>query len=191
MGEDVMPLPEPYWFLSDYKTLVFIETGSNRGDAIRHALAAGFDCIYSVDISPFAFGWCCHRFRDVRTKVNLFCEDSRAFLKRILPSITTQCTFWLDAHWCGGNGEMEGADGGTLGDVPLLEELTIIRKHEINNHIIIIDDVRLFGNEGYPTLNQIEFVLHKINPQYEIQFFDSPDFEADILIAKVPNEPTE
>jgi hypothetical protein len=86
---------------------------------------------------------------------------------------------------------MEGADGGTLGDVPLLEELTIIRKHEINNHIIIIDDVRLFGNEGYPTLNQIEFVLHKINPQYEIQFFDSPDFEADILIAKVPNEPTE
>lgn len=181
-----MPLPKPIRFLDSFRTLIFVETGSHRGDGIQEALDTGcFDAIYSCDISPFAFGWCSHRFEKLNNRVYLYLNDSRAFLKEVLPSITTKITFWLDAHECGTD-RGPGTESGSEDDVPLLEELQLIRKHEIKHHNILIDDVRLFGEGAYPKKETIVAAIKRINPKYEIVYYDSPDFPGDILVATAP-----
>jgi len=180
-----MPLPTPKLFLKNYLTPVFIETGSHRGDGIQHALDAGFVCVYSVDISPFAYGWCSHRFVEQRDKVALHLCDSREFLQTLLPKISCRCTFWIDAHWCGGNDEMGGQDGGTETDIPMLDELRVIADHGVKDHIILIDDVRLMGTDDYPPRKLVLNVLKGINPDYDISFHDSDDFASDILVAQI------
>jgi len=165
--------------LALHHSLVFIETGFYRGDGIQCALDVGFDCIYSADVSVFCHGWCSHRFEKELTKVHLHCGDSRDFLHELLPTITTQITFWLDAHFCGG-------DGGDPEDVPLLEELKVIARHSLKNHILLIDDVRLMGTLHLPvSQNRIIQQIQKMNRGYRIEYCDSPDFPNDILVAKV------
>lgn len=158
---------------------VFIETGTLRGEGVQAALDAGFECIYSVDISPYCHGWCEHRFWEHRTKVYLYGMDSREFLKWLMPRVTTRCTFWLDAHFC-------QSEGGQVDDVPLLEELKIIFNHQIENHTILIDDVRLMGTAELPvSFRKVENALRRINRNYTITRIDSPEFRDDILVAEI------
>lgn len=169
----------PKGLLSQYLTPagVFIETGTHMGDGVQEALDAGFTCIHTVDISPFCFGYCTARFEGLRDKVNLFNGDSRQFMRRTLAHLTTQATFWLDAHFCGG-------DGGNKSDVPLMKELSLLSRHPIRNHVILIDDVRLMGTEDLtPNLVAVSLMLRNINPGYQIRFVDSRDFCNDILVA--------
>ena len=176
-----MPLTKE--ILERYLNQVFVETGSNRGDGIQAALDAGFGCIYSTDISPFAHGYCTHRFWDWRDIVFLYGDDSRKFLKWFIPKLTTRCTFWLDAHFCGG-------EGGHRLDVPLLRELRIIRSSLLNIHTILIDDVRLMGTPDLPvSLRHVMASLKKINPDYITSRIDSPEFKDDILVAEIPPPP--
>ena len=166
--------------LTRFPNPIFIETGTLRGEGVQAALDAGFPCIYSVDISPYCHGWCEHRFWDFRTIVNLYRMDSRDFLKWLLPKVTVRCTFWLDAHFC-------QSEGGSVDDVPLLEELKIIGKHDLNNHTILIDDVRLMGTPDLPVpFKKVEKALLRINPHYTITRIDSPEFKEDVLVAELP-----
>jgi hypothetical protein len=173
-----MPIPRPKPFLAAYRNQVFIETGSHRGDGIQAALDAGFKCIYSTEISPVDYGWCQCRFEKQRTKVHLFNCDSRQFFRELLPGVTTRCTFWLDAHAC-------GSGGGDAEDCPLIEELLLISLHEIKEHTILIDDVRLFGSE-LPAIKEVKMALDRINPGYEIFFVNSSEYIEDILVARLP-----
>jgi len=173
-----MPIPRPKYFLSDYRNQVFIETGSHRGNGIQAALDAGFKCIYSVELNLFDYGWCACRFEKFGTKVHIYNTDSRQFLRDLLPQVTTRCTFWLDAHACGsGSGDVE--------DCPLIEELLLISLHEIKDHTILIDDVRLFGGE-LPALDEVKMALARINPDFEISFVNSSEYIGDILVARLP-----
>ncbi len=182
-------MPLPLDLLKHHLSTVFIETGSNRGDGIQTALDAGFSCIYSCDVEAFSYGWCSHRFRELNTVVGLFHSDSRNFLNYVMPRLKSRATFWLDAHWCGGNGEMQGQDEAEEDECPLLGELKVISTHELKNHTIMIDDVRLMGvQEGFPTRKRVQAALKKINPHYELELFDSPDFEKDILVAYDPRK---
>ena len=73
-------------------------------------------------------------------KINYHLGDSVKVLPIILSNIQDNATFFLDAHKSGDSGDVDV-------DVPLLEELNIIReKRKNNNDTIIIDDVRLFGS---------------------------------------------
>lgn len=175
-GSLTMPLPRPKHFLDQFPNQVFIETGSNHGDGIQAALDAGFECIHSVELSPYAFGWCSHRFEKEGIRVHLSQGDSRPFLRDLLSTTTTKVTFWLDAHEC-------GSGVGDAKDCPLLEELQIITMHPIKEHTILIDDVRLFGSDSFPTSEMVINLLSQINPNYHISFADSADFDRDILIA--------
>jgi hypothetical protein len=47
--------------------------------------------------------------------------------------------FWLDGHFCGG--VSAHGDKGT----PILEELNLILSHRVKEHVILIDDARLFN----------------------------------------------
>lgn len=188
-----MPMPEG--FLDPFVTQIFLETGFHRGDGTAIALKAGFGCVYSCDVSEFAYGWCSHRFRRQRDKVHLVLKDSREFLRdriggpvippgKFVTDLGQKSTFWLDAHWCGGNGEVGGTDGGRAEDHPLLEELAIIGTHPIRNHIILIDDVRMFDTPGWPTTKQVYKAIYAINPAYNIKFEDGLEFDRDIMVVR-------
>jgi len=191
-------MPMPIGFLDDYKNTIFLETGFHRGDGIVEALRAGFECIYSCDISVFAYGWCSHRFQDHHDIVHLLLQDSREFLRdrighadlnqggKWITDLGQASTFWLDAHWSGGNGEVGGIDGGSPADHPLLEELAIIGTHPLRDHTLLIDDVREFGQEpGWPSLDEVKSAIWQINPAYDFRLADGAEHSEDILVATV------
>jgi len=174
-----MPLPSVEFLKSFRNTShIFVETGSHQGDGIQMALDADFLAIYSTDVSAYAYGYCCGRFRDQRTVVNLFNLDSRIFLEQFLSHLTARAVFWIDSHWC-------NTDGGRQEDVPLMEELTIMRKQELTGHTLLIDDVRLFGTDHYPNLKRVVSKIMAMNPGYVISFHDGLEFKNDILVAKI------
>jgi hypothetical protein len=176
--------------LEQFPNRTFIETGMHRGDAIQAAVDAGFEEIFSCDVSPFALGWCCHRFKDVRDRVNLHLQDSRVFLDEEMRGPGGEpCTIWLDAHYCGGNGEVEGYGAhdtaGAEDDHPLLRELAIIDSWGCRTHTILIDDARMFGTGGWPSESEVVRSLLHINRDYVIQRVDSALEGDEILIASI------
>jgi hypothetical protein len=172
-----MPLPIKKDLVASYVPQVFVETGTHHGAGVQWALDAGFDCIYSCEINPEDYGYCLRRFEDQTDKVHLKLDDSREFLREVMETLTTRALFWLDAHWC-------ESGGGHLNDCPLLEELAIIGSHSIRTHIILIDDVRLFGSQiAFPTQQEVLTALREINSGYMFRYFNSTAAECDVLAA--------
>ena len=72
---------------------------------------------------------------------------------------------------------------------PLLKELDQIKAHGINNHTILIDDMRLWVNRGNVSNNfgkdEILKKVREINKNYIISYEDDVCAEQDILIAQV------
>lgn len=167
----------PRAVLEQYGTDFFVETGSFTGGAIETAIEAGFSDIRSVEIDPSMYATCVEKFRhDLR--VTLYFGDSLALLSEMIADISDPITFWLDAH--AGNSNTSGRV-----PYPLLEELEIIAEHPVKNHVIMIDDVRLFGKGGWKDVTRFKVLdkLLAINRDYEITFVDSNGFQSDILIA--------
>jgi hypothetical protein len=83
--------------------------------------------------------------------------------------------FWLDAHYS----SRDTAKGEV--SVPLLDELQVIASHPIKDHVILIDDYRLFGwknasgEEDWTTITgkNVGQILRSINPKYRL--FDARD----------------
>ena len=123
-------------------------------------------------------------------KLTLINNDSVQALKDLLPEIDHQCCFWLDAH----AGAARYARGNV--DVPLLQELDVIKSHKIKNHIIAIDDAHLFGelqldNAGNVscdyrdvTYERIRDKILEINSEYDVGIYEQ--YEMKMLIAFVP-----
>jgi len=146
----------------------FIETGSHTGSGIQAALKAGFKRIYSIELCEKYYGLCRDKFRKDKN-VFLFFGNSVTWLPYILNNITGKCTFWLDAHFSGGD---------TANDMPLLRELDIITKRK--GDIILIDDMRLF-REGFAGITERDIIKalkgYKLSYEYGVA-------ERDILIAQ-------
>jgi len=109
-------------------------------------------------------------------KLKLINGDSVKELKKLLKTIDEPCCFWLDAH----AGASKYARGDI--DVPLLNELEVIKNHHIKNHIIAIDDIHSLGkiekdSEGkimcdYSNITKelLEEKLNDINSDYSVQY---------------------
>jgi hypothetical protein len=91
--------------------------------------------------------------------------------------VPDQCLFWLDGHFSG-EGTARGGE-----DTPIVTELNIIRSHQRNDHVILIDDARMFrGADGYPTLDHLFTLLKEINPAYIVDVAD------DIIRVRLPKQ---
>lgn len=158
---------------------VLVETGTFQGDGTAAALEAGFPLVHTVEIYPPLYYHAIDRFRD-DDRVRCYQGSSIEHLPSILSSINEPVTFWLDSHYCG------GATGGAW-DTPLVGELRQIAQHQIKTHIILIDDVHLFGLD-LPGLVEIQARLIDINRDYLISYAQSaePSLGLDILIAMPP-----
>lgn len=167
-----------------FPNLVFIETGSYIGDGIQAALDANcFDQIISIELSSYYHELCKKRFEGNK-KIQLFLGESIIVLPEIMKVINNKCTFWIDAHCCGGftaQGEIT---------IPIIKELEIIGKHWIKEHTILIDDMRSVGhgfpNDGWNDIKiaEIEETIYQINKEYKITY-DFGMVENDIMIAQI------
>jgi hypothetical protein len=158
----------------------FVETGTYAGDGVQAALDAGFPHVISMDVDEANYNRALERFKD-DPRVELHLADSAIKLYDIIKNIKEPITFWLDAHWSG-----EGSPQGIV-PIPLLYELSQIKKHPIPTHTILIDDMRCW--RGITHIRDFEeehllVMINSINGWYKIEYADGTESN-DVLIAHV------
>jgi len=172
----------PYTTLQKYREYgdVLVETGTYRGDTVAMALNLGFRRVVSIEFVESLFLACVDRFRNTPA-VTLLHGRSKEKLPEVLQGIDTRCVFWLDAHYSYGYGDDEAG----VAYCPVLDELGVIGKHHIKDHCILIDDIRLIGQQfGNLTLEQLQERILEINPEYRLSF-DFGFTADDILVARI------
>jgi FkbM family methyltransferase len=168
--------------LKQYLNPIFVETGSFHGVGISTALKAGFEKVYSIEVKQEYYDECAEKFaKEIQEgRVNLILGDSLVELGKLVPKIDRPATFWLDAHnHCGGYG---------IKQCPIYEELDAIAAHPIKSHTLLIDDVRLFGDqETWGKKITHEDVVKKVktvNQDYSITY-DNGFQKDDVLVARI------
>lgn len=176
--------------LLKYNNKVFVETGTYLGQTTE---LINNECpdmsIISIDLSEVFFQDACEKFKDI-SNVKLYNSNSATELFSIIEPINEKITFWLDSHW-------SYTPNCVIDDenpCPILKELDQIKMHNLKNHTIIVDDIRLMNNssnlfEGFPILLQdIIDKIFEINPNYKINFYDDYCSAGDILVAYIPDD---
>jgi len=157
------------YYTCHYKPSTFVETGTFRGAMIDEVKLL-YKKIYSVELDPSLYIQAKNKFAN-EDRITILEGDSASVLPKIMEKIDDRCLFWLDAHYSGIMGGVMTAKGGK--DTPIIEELAVIAKHKIKNHVLLIDDAIDFqGNSGYPTMNEFEsFISHNFpNHAMRIKF---------------------
>lgn len=138
---------------------IFIETGTYLGEMVN-ATRKIFKKIYSIELDDELYKNAKKKFSKYN-HISIIQGDSSKILPTILSKIKQPCLFWLDAHYSGGitaKGEFE---------TPIMQELNYILNSSKYNHVILIDDARLFiGKKDYPTLKELKKLISKKRPNY-------------------------
>lgn len=167
---------------NEFRSRVFVETGTFSGDGIQKALDAGFEIVYSIDIDEQFVKHAQNRFVS-SSSVFVYQKDSSFQLSDLLEEIQEPVVFWLDAH----NGFPDPNAVG-VENTPLIRELDQIKNHHIKTHTILIDDLHCCGTLlfDYLSLDQIICKVLEINPNYFISFVDGGDegeYKNNVLVA--------
>lgn len=164
----------PIDILLDYKNgiEVFVETGTSEGDSVQTALDAGFERIYSIELDPQT----CERARkrfEGNSRVHIFNSSSVEGLSKIMSSFNEEILFFLDAH-----------PDCSAGMSPILDELSVILRHEYND-VILADDMRLMGKNEWKDIT-VEKISRKVlekNPAYRISLEPNGHDRKDLFAA--------
>lgn len=143
-----------------YGIEIFIETGTFRG-AMVQAVQHAFKHVYSIELDHGLYADAHQRFANLE-HVQILHGFSSFYLRQICPTINKPILFWLDAHYSG-----EGTARG-LEDTPIFEELDIISRRN-QRDVILIDDARLFGSNGWPSLDDLIASLDNLHREMTIQ----------------------
>jgi len=159
----------------------FVETGTFVGDTVAY-MVPHFRSIISIELSPKLAERARHRFA-AEPAVQILEGDSSEMLATIVPTLHERGFFWLDGHYshtCTVNGEkLETARGAE--ETPVLKELAAVLADKRHDHVIVIDDARLFTGEGqYPTRRAISRLAGSYNRGYAIRRED------DMIILEPP-----
>lgn len=135
-----------------YDLQILVETGTYYGDTIQ-ANIGNFKHLYSIELDPALFTKAQEKFQHLN-HVHLFHGDSAELLFEIVKSISQPILFWLDGHYSGGDTAKGPAD------TPIMSELGHILRAPDFQHVILIDDARMFGSDpAYPSKDCVyEFV---------------------------------
>jgi len=147
-----------------YQTVV--ETGTTLGYSTL-ALARSFKVVHTVELNENLYKIACRNFEKF-TSVECHFGDSKEILPRLIPTLSGQVVFFLDAHWSGDDSvdwdnsvwKGYGVDTSYFGDdptpenqSPLLEEIKIIVDNYPEECIIYIDDADKFDENGKGKIN--------------------------------------
>jgi hypothetical protein len=159
---------------------VFVETGSYDGDGIKNAIFSGYKNIYSIELAE-KYYYLCKNYFLYNENVHLSLGDSVKELPTILSQINEPTTFWLDAHYSGGDTDFANVLS------PLMTEIDIIGSHPIKEHTILIDDMREW-QVSYPAIRfgieELKNKILSINPNYVFSLTDG-HVANDILVAEI------
>jgi hypothetical protein len=171
--------------IDDYK--IFIETGTFMGETTFN-MEPHFDKVYTIEIKPEFYQNVKNRYNG--KKINFILGDSAYEIDNICKIVKEKTIFFLDGHWSsGGTGRGEK-------DCPLIEEITSINNHFINEAIIIIDDARLFEkgpnigkyNENWEDISE-EKITEILKDRIEkIYYLSSPLDPKDRLIYHIKSK---
>ena len=164
-----------------------IETGTYLGSTTKLCSDMGFDKVYSIELQDRLYEKSNNNLKEYINsgKIELYKGDSGVLLGEILNKIEHRTTILLDAHIDGGN-FVRGVTP-NIHKCPLYKELESIKNHQIKDHTIIIDDVRILGEIGWGlevVLDKIIEIVKSINPKYNITYADG-ETKNDVLIAKL------
>ncbi len=129
------------WLRDTAATRDFVETGTFLGGTAKWA-ARHFDRVISIEADAKLYGAARKRLASY-ANIDLRLGRSQDVLSILIPELSRASLIWLDAHWSGGGTAGEGAE------CPLLEEIAIVDAGT-TQHVILIDDARLFLNPPPP-----------------------------------------
>lgn len=137
-----------------------VETGTGGG-ATPYACRKAFSRIYTVELEPEVAA----RARKIFARdphVTVLQGDSGVRITEILATLTEPALFWLDAHYSGpGTAQAEI-------DTPIERELKAVLDHEVREHVILIDDARMFGSvKDYPSVAHLERLIGDRRPDWD------------------------
>jgi hypothetical protein len=150
------PLPIPHlvkqMIINDIRNKfqyhLFVETGTYLGDMVE-AQINNFKTIYSIELGDSLYKDAVEKFKDYQ-HVTIMNGDSGEVLVHLCAQINEPAIFWLDGHYSAG----VTAKGNK--ECPIFEELTAIFNSAAFNHVLLIDDARLFiGENDYPTKSEL------------------------------------
>jgi hypothetical protein len=132
------------WAGDAFAPEAFIETGTNRGDTAIWA-AEHFREIVTIEADPHLHDVASRRLSEYRN-AEVLLGRSQEELSRILRG-RGRCLIWLDAHWSG------PGTSGEEHECPVLDEIRAVDASDAE-HIVLIDDARLFLNAPLPPHKQ-------------------------------------
>lgn len=137
-----------------YGINILIETGTYMGEMVE-AMKNSFEKIYSIELNEELYQKVAKKFAK-DSNVSILHGDSGDVLPSLLKNITEPALFWLDGHYSGGV-----TSKGNF-NTPIKNEIESIFKHPNKNHVILIDDARLFnGTNDYPTYKEVSLIAQK------------------------------
>jgi hypothetical protein len=162
------PVPPPHIakqntikeYQQKYGCRTLVETGTYLGDMV-YAQKNNFEKIISVELSVPLFEKVKKRFRN-DPNVILMQGDSGKVMPDVMEKIEQPAIFWLDGHYSSGITAM--------GDkaCPIYEEIAAIFNSKPFNHVLLIDDARLFTGSGdYPTIEELTHFVKTRNGKYQ------------------------
>lgn len=153
----------------EHNARMFVETGTLFGD-MTYSQRNHFKRLFSIELDSYLFHRACRRLKRF-PHITLLHGDSGQKIAEVLKEVTEPCVFWLDAHFSGGitaHGEQA---------TPIHKEIVAILKHDIKDHVILIDDARDFnGSGGYPSSKELRLFVENLDQHYSVWL------ESDILI---------
>jgi hypothetical protein len=137
----------------------FIETGTYLGDMVW-TVKDLFQTIFSIELSTDLSKRAQKRFR-AEPKIEICQGDSCEVLPRILSRVSEPCLFWLDGHYSA------GVTARGILETPIIQELETIFAHTVREHVILVDDARMFdGSHDYPTLDVLRQLVDHHRPEF-------------------------
>lgn len=167
------PVPPPHLvkqrvvkeYARRYSIRTLVETGTYTG-AMVFATKDLFGRIFSIELNDALYQAASVGFSKF-PHVTAVHGDSGYVLPEVLSAIFEPCLFWLDGHHSGGTtakGELE---------TPIRRELQHILNHQVEDHVVLIDDARCFvGESDYPTIEELRDMIHQRRPNwvFEVEY---------------------
>lgn len=139
-------------YATQHRCATLVETGTFRGDMLL-AMLNDFRTLYSIELHPGLYARAQRLFLN-QPRVRLLQGDSGQRIADVLKDLDEPAVFWLDGHFSAGNTAKADLE------TPVMAELDQVLKHRIPNHVVLIDDARLFtGQNDYPTLDFVKAQL--------------------------------
>lgn len=134
----------------------FVETGTYLGWTTKLIAELGVE-VDTIELAQLHYDRAIAHFGE-HPKIRVYFGDSTDVLPQILATLNEPAVFWLDGHFSGGD------TAKSTKNTPVIEELEALARHAVKGHIVLVDDMRGFGGNDYPSREWVEEIGQQIVP---------------------------